>query len=138
RHDITPGDRLIVAGQIGREPRALRGVAVRCAFGMPAVTRQEPASDDQRPFPTAYYLTCPHLVRRIDRVEAAGGVRRYERDLADDPALQAATDAANARHAELDGRGSRIAGSGKPERLKCLHAHAAFALAAGDQDRKST
>ncbi|MCW2924852.1 MAG: uncharacterized protein JWM98_2256 [Thermoleophilia bacterium] len=125
-------DRRVVAGQIGRHPRAMAGVAARCVFGMPAVTRQAATDDDGRPFPTAYYLTCPHLVRQVDRLEAAGGVRRWEDAMAADPDLRAATDAAHERHAAIDGRGARIAQASDPDRLKCLHAHAAFALAEGD------
>lgn len=130
--DINEFDRRVVAAQIGREPRAAASVAVRCPFGLPAVTRQHPRDDAGHPFPTGFYLTCPHLVRQIDRLEAAGGVKRHEARLADDPELAAATAAANARHAELDRRGVAIAASGDPAHLKCLHAHAAFALADGD------
>lgn len=125
-------DRRVVEGQIGRPPRAMAGVAARCAFGLPAVTRQAPTDDAGRPFPTAYYLTCPHLVRQVDRLEAAGGVRRYEELLASDAQLRAATDRSHERHRALDDRGANIAASSDPARLKCLHAHAAFALAAGD------
>lgn len=125
-------DRRIVEGQIGRPPRAMAGVAARCAFGLPAVTRQAPTDDAGHPFPTAYYLTCPHLVRQVDRLEAAGGVRRYEDLLATDDELRAATDRANARHRAIDQRDANIAASSDPTRLKCLHAHAAFALAEGD------
>jgi len=125
-------DRRIVAAQIGRHPRAMAGVGARCVFGMPAVTRQAPTDDSGRPFPTACYLTCPHLVRQIDRLEAAGGVRRYEELLANDDSLRAATDDAHARHRALGGRDANIAAASDPTRLKCLHAHAAFALAEGD------
>jgi hypothetical protein len=125
-------DRRIVAGQIGRSPRAMDAVAARCVFGLPAVTHQAPVDQDGRPFPTAFYLTCPHLVKQIDRLEAAGGVRRYEQLLQDDPELHAATMSSHARHVALDDRGSNIAASSDPERLKCLHAHAAFELAMGD------
>lgn len=125
-------DRRIVAAQIGRAPRAMAGVAARCVYGLPAVTRQAPADEDGRPFPTAYYLTCPHLVRQVDRLEAAGGVVAAEHALAEDPELDAATLRAHARHAAIDQRGSNIAASTDPHRLKCLHAHAAFALAEGD------
>jgi hypothetical protein len=125
-------DRHVVEGQIGRPPRAMAGVGARCAFGLPAVTRQAPVDDHGRPFPTAFYLTCPHLVKQIDRLEAAGGVRRYEQRMAADPDLRAATDRANERHQAIDARGANIAASSDPAHLKCLHAHAAFALAAGD------
>jgi hypothetical protein len=133
RSTIDPAvDRAIVEAQIGRTPRAMAGVGARCVFGLPAVTKQAPTDDSGRPFPTAFYLTCPHLVKRIDRLEAGGGVRRYEQAMVDEPELRAATDAANARHRELDGRGANIAASSTLEHLKCLHAHAAFELAAGD------
>lgn len=136
-------DRDLVARQIGRTPRAFRRVAVRCPFGMPAVTEQEPYGDDGAPFPTTYYLTCLHLVAAVSRIEAAAGVERWSARVADEPELLAAVHAANAeqrriRH-ELAGerRGEDagasldlgIGGTRKPEQLKCLHAHVAFALA---------
>jgi uncharacterized protein len=131
-HPPDEVDVRIVEGQIGRTPRAMAGVAARCVFGMPAVTRQAPTDDQGRPFPTAFYLTCPFLVRQVDRLEAAGGVRRYEQLLAQDAQLHESTMRSHARHAQVDDRGSSIAASSDPERLKCLHAHAAFELALGD------
>jgi hypothetical protein len=133
-------DRAVVALQIGREPRAFRRVAVRCPFGQPAVTEQEPFDNSGRPFPTTYYLTCPHAVARVDRLEAAGGVDRYEQLLAEDAGLRASYDAASLRQRALrrpsaemaDGGASLalgIAGVARPGAVKCLHAHAAFALA---------
>lgn len=122
-------DRLIVEGQLGRPPRAMEAVAVRCVYGLPAVTRQAPTGSDGNPFPTRFYLTCPHLVKQVDRIESGGGVRRYEELLAADPELKDATDAAHERHRAISGRDWDIAGSGERSRLKCLHAHAAFALA---------
>src|SRR5213076_1502336 len=80
-------DRGIVARQIGREPRAFGCVAVRCPFGKPAVTEQAPFDDAGAPFPTTYWLTCPHLVAQVSRMEAAGGVERWTRTARDDPAL---------------------------------------------------
>ena len=126
-NDITASDRSTVRRQIGREPRALAGIAARCVFGFPAVTRQSPHDSEGRPFPTAYYVTCPHLVRQIDRLESDGGVRRFERALASDERLQQATEAAHASHRVL--HGTSIAGSSDSSHVKCLHAHAAFALA---------
>lgn len=130
--DTTAVDRSLVAAQIGREPRALQAVAVRCVYGIPAVTRQAPVDDAGNPFPTAYYLTCPFLVKQVDRLEAAGGVKRFEARLEAEPELRDATLAAQQRHAAIDGRGKAIAGSGDALRVKCLHAHAAFQLAEGD------
>jgi uncharacterized protein len=123
-------DREIVARQIGREPRAFRRVAVRCPFGRPAVTEQAPFDENGRPFPTQYYLTCRHLVAAISRLEAAGGVEQWTRAAADDPALARSLADAQAEQRrlrpELD---AGIGGSTRRGSLKCLHAHAAFALA---------
>ena len=70
-------DRAIVARQLGRPPRAFGRVAMRCPFGLPAVTEQLPYDHEGGPFPTTYYLTCPHLVAAVARLEAAGGVERW-------------------------------------------------------------
>jgi hypothetical protein len=136
-------DRELVERQLGRPPRAFRRVAVRCPFGRPAVTEQTPYDAGGEPFPTTYYLTCPHLVAAVARLEAAGGVERWSAAVEHDAALRAslerATDEQRRVRRELaGGRSGRddgvslelgIGGSRRPERLKCLHAHAAFALA---------
>ena len=67
-------DREIVERQLGRPPRAFRRVAVRCPFGLPAVTEQAPFDAARTPFPTQFWLTCPHLATQLARLEAAGGV----------------------------------------------------------------
>src|SRR5262245_57022546 len=82
-------DRTIVARQLGREPRAFGRVAVRCPFGLPALTEQTPYDDAGEPFPTTYYATCPHLVAAVARLEAAGGVERWSDAVEDDPAGRA-------------------------------------------------
>jgi hypothetical protein len=136
-------DSAIVTRQLGRAPRALRRVVVRCPYGRPAVTEQDPYDANGDPFPTTYYLTCPHLVAALARVEAAGGVERWSRNVAEDAdlgrSLEQATEEQQRIRRELAGdrRGKDegrsldfgIAGSRSPERLKCLHAQAAFALA---------
>lgn len=136
-------DRAIVARQLGRAPRAFGRVAVRCPYGLPAVTEQLPYDRRGEPFPTTYYVTCRHLVSAIARIEAAGGVERWSRaargdgDLAE--SLTRATD--EQRHVRrelagstrgLDGGASLeygIGGARTPHQLKCLHAHVAYALA---------
>ncbi len=86
---VTDADRAVVARQLGREPRTLRRVAVRCPFGAPAVTEQSPYGADGEPFPTTYYLTCRHLVAAVSRLEAAGGVERWSEATRSEPALAA-------------------------------------------------
>lgn len=120
----------IVARQIGRRPRAFRRVAVRCPWGRPAVTEQEPFDDAGRPFPTQFYVTCPHLVAAVSRLEAAGGVERWTRAAQEDETLAASLAAAQAEQRDLRPElPVGIGGSSRSGSLKCLHAHAAFALA---------
>jgi hypothetical protein len=136
-------DRALVARQIGREPRAFRRVVVRCPFGRPAVTEQSPYDPDGEPFPTTYYVTCRHLVTAISRLEAAGGVERWSAAVQADEELAASR--ARADHEQRavrrdlaagetgrDGGASLelgVGGAGRTGSLKCLHAHAGFALA---------
>jgi uncharacterized protein len=123
-------DEGVVSWQLGRPARAFRRVAVRCPFGFPAVTEQAPYGDDGTPFPTTYYLTCPWLVAGIARVEAAGGVERFSSAAAEDPALRQSLEDADAEQRRLRPELEvGIAGTRNAANLKCLHAHAAFALA---------
>jgi uncharacterized protein len=123
-------DRELVARQLGREPRAFKSVVVRCPFGRPAVTEQLPFDEAGSPFPTQFYLTCRSLVAAVSRLEAAGGVERFTQAARDDPALAASLAWADAEQRAI--RPELAAGIGGATRggsLKCLHAHAAFALA---------
>jgi len=136
-------DRAVVRRQIGREPRAFRRVAVRCPFGRPAITEQSPYDPEGEPFPTTYYVTCRWLVAAISRIEAAGGVDRWTRAVAADDELAASRAAGDEEQRRIrtrlaagqtgrDGGASLefgIGGAGRTGSLKCLHAHAAFALA---------
>jgi hypothetical protein len=123
-------DEAVVARQLGRPPRAYRRVVVRCPYGRPAVTEQWPRDADGAPFPTTYYLTCPQLVANISRLEAGGGVERWTHAARDSQELRASLDLANAEQQALRPEiPGGIGGSTRSGSLKCLHAHAAFALA---------
>jgi hypothetical protein len=93
------------------------------------VSEQAAFTADGTPFPTMYWLTCPWLVAAIDRVEAAGGVRRYSDAARDDPGLGRSLAQAHAEQRalrpELD---AGVGGGRRHGSIKCLHAHAAFAL----------
>jgi uncharacterized protein len=123
-------DVAIVERQLGRTPRAFRRVAVRCPFGRPAVVEQRPFDDEGTPFPTQFWLTCGHLVTQLSRLEAGGGVARWTHAAEDDAELRASLERAHA-----DQRALRpelpvgIGGASRTGSIKCLHAHAAFALA---------
>jgi hypothetical protein len=136
-------DEQVVARQLGRAPRAFRRVVIRCPYGRPAVTEQAPYDRNGEPFPTTFYVTCPYLVAAISRIEAAGGVERWTKAALEDPELTASLNAAHEEqrivrrelagaHVGTDDGSSLdlgIGGAGTPNSLKCLHAHAAFALA---------
>jgi hypothetical protein len=123
-------DLALLERQLGRPPRAFRRVAVRCPFGAPAVVEQEPFDSEGAAFPTQFWLSCRHLASAVARIEAAGGVERWTRAAGADAQL-----AASLARAHADQRALRpelpggVAGSIRPGSLKCLHAHAAFALA---------
>ena len=107
------------------------------------MTEQEPYDPSGEPFPTTYYLTCPHLVAGVSRLEAAGGVERWSEAVEHDPELAASLERATREQRGIrrklagarvgsDGGASLglgIGGSSNPRRLKCLHAHVAYALA---------
>ena len=123
-------DRELVERQLGRPPRAFRRVAVRCPFGFPAVTEQAPFDAAGTPFPTQFWLTCPYLVAALARIEAAGGVERWTATAENNAELRESLARAHAEQRalrpELPGG---IGGARRTGSLKCLHAHAAFALA---------
>lgn len=130
-------DAEIVARQLGRPPRGMVAVAHRCGCGLPDVVRTAPRLPDGTPFPTHYYVTCPRAASLVGTLESSGLMRDMAARLADDPDLAAAYEAAHraylADRAEL-GTVEEIEGvsaGGMPDRVKCLHALLAHALAAG-------
>ncbi len=136
-------DRAAIEHQLGRPPRALAGVAARCALGGPSVIAQRPYDEAGAPFPTTFWLSCRVLVRAVGELESAGGVAALERELAARPGLRQSRRLADARVAAVRGRldaggpradggaalGTSLEGSAAGAPLKCLHAHAAAALA---------
>jgi hypothetical protein len=129
-YDDLVDDRTVVSWQLGRPARTFRRVAVRCPHGFPAVTEQAPFGPDGTPLPPTYSLTCPGLVAAIARLEAAGGVERGSSAAAADPELGESLARADRDQRELRPElDVGIGGTRSPGKLKCLHAHAAFALA---------
>jgi len=132
---IRETDLAAVAAQLGRPPRATRGVAHRCGCGLPDVVETAPRLDDGTPFPTLYYLTCPRAASAIGRLEASGLMREMTERLATDPELAARYQAAYedylARRDAIEPLGTTVAAGGMAPRVKCLHVLVAHALAAG-------
>lgn len=129
-------DRSRVEELIGRPPRGEFTVVVRDADGDPVVVRNAPFLDDGTPMPTRYYLVGTALVRAVSRIEAAGGVRRAEAEIAADDIARAHASYADERDAAIaeDHEGPRPYGGvgGTRHGVKCLHAHLAHVLAGGD------
>lgn len=55
----------------------LLGIAARCPLGAPSVILCRPLHRG-KPFPTTFWLTCPHAAGACDALEARGGVRDLE------------------------------------------------------------
>jgi uncharacterized protein len=136
----SAADLAVVARQLGRIPRAVLAIAHHCPCGLPDVVQTAPRLADGTPFPTLYYLTCPRASAAISRLEAAGVMRAMAARLRAEPGLAGryaaahrdylARRAAAALQAGVDPLppGTQSAG-GMPDRVKCLHALAAHALA---------
>jgi uncharacterized protein len=123
-------DLAAVEQQLGRKPRAFRRVVVRCPYGRPAVTEQNAFDEFGEPFPTTFWITCPHLAAEIARLESAGGVERWSRRSTEDRELAESLERANEEQRRLRPElAGGIGGATRTGSLKCLHAHAAFALA---------
>lgn len=134
---LRPGDVEAVSAQLGRPARDVLAVAARTPTGEPTVVATSPRLADGTPFPTLYYLTHPAATAAISALEAAGVMTELNLRLAEDAELRAAYRVAH--HAYLDDRDgilvvpelAGISAGGMPDRVKCLHALAAHALAAG-------
>ncbi|MDJ0790396.1 MAG: DUF501 domain-containing protein [Acidimicrobiia bacterium] len=135
-------DRAVVAIQIGRPPRSEVSVEARCHLGLPVVIWVPPLLDDGTPFPTSHWLTCPLATLRVSRLEAEGGVKAADADIAADETLAERWSRTMVRYrTERDDRipddwegavpGGGVAGSRWG--VKCLHAQYAD-TAAGNEN----
>ncbi len=132
----TASEIALVSAQLGRPARGVIGIAARCVCGNPTVVATSPRLPDGTPFPTLYYLSHPAATAAISTLEATGVMAQLQTTLAD-------PDVSAAYHAAHDGYLAdrealepveQIAGfsaGGMPDRVKCLHALAGHALAAG-------
>ena len=86
RSGLTPKEREIVTRQASLSGRGtgrrfsaslVLGVAKRCAHGSPKVLLCDPLNGAQ-PFPTTFWLSCPHLIKVIGRIEGRNGVTSME------------------------------------------------------------
>jgi hypothetical protein len=133
---LTDGDDAVIEAQLGRRARGLIGVW-RCPCGKPGVVATRPRLEDGTPFPTHYYLTCPRAVAGCSALEASGVMTAMTVRLGRDHDLAAAYRRAHRSYLDDRERFAAVAeivgvsAGGMPDRVKCLHALAAHALAAG-------
>jgi len=135
--EATAADLEVMRAQLGRPMRGVVGIAARCVCGNPTVVATEPRLPDGTPFPTFYYLTHPGATAAMSALEATQVMRELSDLLEDDADVAAAYAAAHEEYLsdravygevpEIEG----ISAGGMPTRVKCLHALAGHALAAG-------
>lgn len=133
----TAAELAVVSAQLGRPVRGVVGIAARCACGNPTVVSTTPRLPDGTPFPTFYYLTHPAATAAMSTLEATQVMPELAALLETDDDVAAGYLAAHRAYladraqfgevAEIDG----ISAGGMPTRVKCLHALAGHALAAG-------
>jgi hypothetical protein len=134
---LSVPDVTAVSAQLRRPARNVISVAHRCPCGLPDVVRTAPRLADGSPFPTFYYLTCPRVASAIGTLEASGVMRRISERVTADPELAERYAAAHRAYlADRDGvevvpEIAGVSAGGMPDRVKCLHALAAHALAVG-------
>ncbi|RPE76238.1 MULTISPECIES: DUF501 domain-containing protein [unclassified Frondihabitans] len=134
---VTEHDIFVVSQQLGRPARNVIGIAARCVCGNPTVVSTKPRLADGTPFPTLYYLCHPGATAAISTLEATGVMAEYTELLADSADLQQSYRAAHEAYlADREGiehvdEIDHVTAGGMPERVKCLHALAGHALAAG-------
>lgn len=133
----TAAELEVVSGQLGRTARGVVGIAARCVCGNPTVVATAPRLADGTPFPTFYYLTHPAATAAMSTLEATQVMPELTRLIEEDETVAAGYLAAH--HAYLADRAGfgdvpeidGISAGGMPTRVKCLHALAGHALAAG-------
>ncbi|WP_406249431.1 DUF501 domain-containing protein [Microbacterium sp. M] len=133
----TPAEIDVLSAQLGRTVRGVVGIAARCVCGNPTVVATSPRLPDGTPFPTFYYLTHPVATAAMSTLEATQVMPELAALLDEDEDVASAYRAAHAAYLadraqfgdvpEIDG----ISAGGMPTRVKCLHALAGHALAAG-------
>ena len=134
---VSDRDIEIVSAQLGRPARGVVGIAARCVCGAPTVVATAPRLPDGTPFPTLYYLSHPAATAAMSRLEATGVMAEFAELLQEDEDVRAAYEAAHRTYLADRDRIDHVeeiaefSAGGMPTRVKCLHALAAHALAAG-------
>ncbi len=139
---VSDKDLKVIKKQLGREINNVIGVCKYCSYGFPVVISSYPIRNG-KPFPTIHYLTCPHLVKEVSRLEEKGYISKFEIKIKEDSEFSMAYENAHlsviqkrlnllrgedkkwAKHLESVGTG----GIKDFKNVKCLHLHLADYLA---------
>jgi uncharacterized protein len=133
---VTDADLAVLRAQLGRPARGVIGIAARCVCGNPTVVATSPRLPDGTPFPTFYYLTHPAATAAMSTLEAEHVMPELAAALDDEDVAAQYLRAHEAYLRDRAGFGEvpeidGISAGGMPTRVKCLHALAGHALAAG-------
>jgi len=127
----TEADIAVVSAQLGRPARNVIGISARCVCGKPTVVSTSPRLEDGSPFPTLYYLSHPAATAAISTLEANGVMQELALEI-DERYVEAHKQyIADREGIEFVEEIAGISAGGMPTRVKCLHALAGHALAAG-------
>lgn len=140
--ELSKPDYSFVHRALGREPTGAEEVVARCPVGHPLAIRVKSIVKG-RPFPTLFWLTCPHVSKQIDALEASGLIKELEQEIADSIPLANHIRLDHMRHAALrektlideerdalrdlgmleEFNAKGIGGVADLNRLRCLHMH---------------
>lgn len=104
REPLSEQDHKVIVTQLGREPRGVLGVPLRCSYGYPQIIANRPINCEEegvKVFPTVFWLTCPYLKKAVSQLESEGVISEIEIKIAEDPDFAAAVEQNHVDHAEL-------------------------------------
>mmetsp|Transcript_6311 Transcript_6311/g.8786 ORF Transcript_6311/g.8786 Transcript_6311/m.8786 type:complete len:295 (-) Transcript_6311:456-1340(-) len=148
-------DKDMVRTQLGRPPMGKWSVQAYCSSGHPQVLRVHPIAfrkGKATPFPTLFWLTCPHYRQWISRLEANGSIAKINNMLSENKDMatlfeKQQEEYRKMRYEALDEEDLKfleerptmkerlmaggIGGSSSKNRIRCLHENYAHFLATG-------
>ncbi|MGM0501309.1 MAG: DUF501 domain-containing protein [Bacillota bacterium] len=86
---VSKQDKQVLQKQLGRTPRNIVEIVVKCSAGFPQVFVTAPIlNDSDNIFPTTFWLSCPELNYRIAKLEDQGFVRTIKEKIDQDLKLK--------------------------------------------------
>lgn len=140
-------DLKVVKWQIERDTAFIGGVARRCDYGFPSVIYISPEDNISSGLlnvgfvSNLLWLTCPHLVREIHKIESNGAVKKMQDYISKNMPLKRQMDMAHVKYyylrkrsyghlvdfhpalSDLNIMNTGIGGIRDTDNIKCLHLH---------------